>query len=158
MRENLPSALLNLFEWEGLRSNDPADPGGETVCGISRHYYPHAFKDWRNPTLQERDTFYLAKWIEAGCDALPFPLDCLHFDASINPGPGAAKEFLRQTAEHADPLRRCVEYATLRIRYYLKKVRENPVKLKFLGGWTDRTLDFLERTVLAMWDMEEIQK
>jgi lysozyme family protein len=26
---------------EGLYSNDPNDPGGETVCGISRVYWPH---------------------------------------------------------------------------------------------------------------------
>jgi uncharacterized protein (DUF2344 family) len=58
------------------------------------------------------------------------------------------------SAEHKDPNRQAVEYAVLRLRYYLKVVRQRPVSLKYLAGWMDRTLDFLERGVITTWDME----
>jgi len=44
----------------------------------------------------------------------------------------------------------------LRLRYYLKVVRQRPVSLKYLAGWMDRTLDFLERGVITTWDMEAL--
>jgi len=33
-------------------------------------------------------------------------------------------------------------------------VKKRPVSLKYLAGWTSRTLDFLERSVINSWDME----
>jgi len=152
MRQNFDPWTENLHEWEGFKSNRSTDPGGETVYGISRRYHPEV-EPWP-PTWERAKAFYLDLWVAAGCDDLPFPLDVLHADSNVNPGPKGAREFLRQSSEHKDPNRRCVEYATLRIRYYLARIRENPVKLENLAGWTDRTLDFLERTVLTVWSLE----
>ena len=58
------------------------------------------------------------------------------------------------SSEHKEPTRQSVEYAILRLRYYLKRVHERPLSLKYLAGWMDRTLDFLERGVITTWDME----
>jgi hypothetical protein len=154
VRESFPSAILNLREWEGFGDNDPDDPGGETAFGISRHYHPEMWIDGKPPTWEQAEAFYLKLWDTAGCDVLPFPMDCLHFDSTVNPGPGASMRFLHDSGEHADPLCRCVEYAHLRMRYYLAAIRKRPVSLKYLAGWIDRTLDFLERTVLTQWSLE----
>ena len=154
MRDNFQSAILNLREWEGFRDNDPEDPGGETQYGVSRHHHPEMWIDGKAPTWAQAKEFYLRLWISAGCDALPFPVDCFHFDASVNPGPGAAKRMLHDSGEHSDPSCRVVEYADLRLRYYLTAIRKRPTSLKYLAGWMDRTLDFLERTVLTAWSLE----
>ena len=153
MRSNFHSAIMNLRELEGFEDNDPDDPGGETRYGVSRHYHPEMWLDGKPPTWEQAREFYLKLWIAAGCDALPFPVDCLHFDASVNPGPGAATRMLHDSGEHADPYHRATEYAVLRLRYYLAAVRKRPVALKYLAGWSDRTLDFMERTILTSWSL-----
>jgi hypothetical protein len=106
------------------------------------------------PTWDQAEAFYLALWIANGCDDLASPVDWIHFDSCVNPGPGAAKGFRIWSSEHTDPNRQSVEYAILRMRYYLKRVHERPVSLKYLCGWIDRTLDFLQRSVINKWDME----
>jgi hypothetical protein len=153
MRENFISWTNNLSEWEGFRSNDRDDPGGDTVFGISRVFYPNE-NPWP-PTWERAKEIYLQDyWIRNGCDKLPFPLDVIHADSCVNPGPGAAKKFLYQSSEHANIDRRCIEYLTLRQRYYLLKVQETPAKVKFICGWMDRTLDMIERAIIAKWDAE----
>jgi hypothetical protein len=153
MRENFESWTTNLAEWEGFRSNDHDDPGGDTVFGIARAFYPD-LTPWP-PTWEQAKLIYLNDyWIKNGCDKLPFPLDVIHADSCVNPGPGAAKKFMYSSSEHPRVDRKCVEYLTLRLRYYLLKVKENPAKLKFLAGWMDRTLDMIERSIIASWDAE----
>lgn len=154
MRENFPAAINNLREFEGFADNDPDDPGGETVYGISRHYHPEMWIDGKPPTWAQAEAFYLALWIANGCDDLPAPVDWIHFDSCVNPGPGAAKGFRMWSAEHKDPYRQAVEYAILRLRYYNRRAQERPKSLKYIVGWSDRTLDFLERSVINKWDME----
>ena len=152
MRKNFWSALQNLKEWEGLKDNDPDDPGGETIFGIARAF--HKGIPWP-PTWEQAKMIYLTDyWIKGGCDALPFPMDVIHFDSCVNPGIGAAIRFLHDSGEHKDPSRRAVEYIDLRLRYYLGAIRRRPVALKYLAGWMDRSLDILERTVINLWDME----
>ena len=50
MRVNFLGAIINLKEWEGFKSLDPDDPGGETVYGISRHYHPEMWVNGKAPT------------------------------------------------------------------------------------------------------------
>jgi hypothetical protein len=152
MRENFEAAANNLKEFEGGVTNDPADPGGATMFGISKTYHPNV--QFPITWEQAKDIYLADYWIKGGCDSLPFPLDCLHFDAMVNPGPGAAAKFLHDSGEHKDALCRCVEYQALRLRYYLAVICKRPASLKYLAGWSDRTLDLLERTVLTMWSLE----
>ena len=154
MRNNFEPWIANLKEWEGFKSNDVSDAGGETVYGISRKYHPSI--PWP-PTWDQAKKIYLNEyWARNGCDNHPFPLDVIHADSCVNPGPGAAKEFLYQSGEHQDVLARCVEYLVLRQRYYLKRVRERPINLKYICGWMSRTLDIMQTTIITMWSIREI--
>ncbi len=151
MRDNFESWMVNLAEWEGFKSDDPDDPGGETVYGIARTF--HRDISWPPTWTQAKEIYLKEYWIAGGCDKLFFPLDVLHADSMVNPGPKGAREFLAESGEHKDPYIRCVEYATRRMRYYLARIKENPVRLKYLCGWIDRTLDFLERAVITKWSL-----
>ena len=155
MRRNFDSWISNLADWEGFRSNDPDDPGKRTVYGISEFYWPGMFSGGKEPAWEEAKAFYLQEvWIKNGCDDLPFPMDVCHADGCVNPGPGAAKMLLYHSSEHADPTKRLIEYQCHRLRYYLARVRQSPVKLKYLAGWMDRCLDLMERTSLTMWSLD----
>ena len=123
MRENFIPALANLREFEGFKSNDPNDSGGETVHGISRVHHPEMWIDGVPPTWEQAEAFYLRLWIASGCDELLFPMDVCHFDSCVNPGPGAAKGFRMWSSEHADPTRQATEYLFCRQEYYLERVR-----------------------------------
>ncbi len=155
MRSNFRDWLRNLLDDEGFKSNDSRDPGKRTVYGISEVYHPEMYKDGKEPTLEDLPEFYLREyWIPGGCDALPFPLDVNMADACVNPGIGAAKGFLRDSAEHSDPLWRTTEYVFLRQEYYLKKIREAPAKLVFLSGWISRSIRYWKNTVGTMTSLE----
>lgn len=149
MRETFEHAMNHVSEHEGMTyENDPDDPGGETKYGIAKRYYPDV--NIAALTWEEAKKIYLKDyWIKNGCDDLPFPLDVMYFDMCINPGPGAAKTMLYQARGQAETNWQCVMLTDLRIRYYFKKAKENPKKMKYLGGWIDRSLDLLEETVLT---------
>jgi hypothetical protein len=154
MKENFHHAMVHVFEHEGGYSNDPDDPGGETNYGISKRYHPNV--DIKNLTKEDAQTIYLTEyWLPNGCDDLPFPLDVIHFDSCINPGAKASGIFLYMARGQSDPSWQSVTYLDLRIRYYLRKIRENPVKLKYIQGWMDRCLDLLEEAVLTKELMKE---
>lgn len=83
MRENYDAAFRIVIGLEGRPTNDPDDPGGFTIWGLSKKYNPSVGPD---TTIDEAKNFYLAKyWGPAGCDKLPFPLDICVFDARVNP-------------------------------------------------------------------------
>ena len=154
LRYNFLPALSNLREFEGFASNDPLDDGGETVHGISRVFHPYMWVDGVPPTWEQAEAFYLRLWIASGCDELPFPVDVVHFDSCVNPGPGAAKQFLMWSGEHADPMRRTTEYLICRQEYYLERVRKRPANLEYICGWMARTIKMWRRTVNNSWDAE----
>lgn len=153
MRENFESSLNNLREFEGFKSNDSNDPGGETVWGIARAFHKNI--PWP-PTWEQAQAIYLADyWIKGGCDTLPFPVDVVHFDSMVNPGPGAAITFLHDSGEHPDPAHRSVEYLLCRQEYYLSRVRKRPANLEYICGWMARTFKMMRRTVINLWDAEQ---
>ena len=89
MRDNFAKALAFTLRWEGGYSNDPDDPGGETYKGLTVRDEPQYAEKIHNQTLtdEEAGECYLAKyWIPAGCDELPYPLDCVVFDCAVNMG------------------------------------------------------------------------
>lgn len=154
MRENFEPSLNNLREFEGFKSNDPNDEGGETVHGVARIFYPTI--PWP-PTWDDAKAIYLRDyWIKGGCDSLPFPVDVVHFDSVVNPGIGAAKQFLMWSGEHSDPLRRCTEYLLCRQEYYVERVAKRPTNTEYICGWMKRTFKMMRRTVINSWDMEAL--
>ena len=87
MRENyLTKALPFTLAREGGYT---VDSGGETWKGISARQYPHLRHRIIARDLSDGEiaAIYLADyWVPAGCDRLPFPLDCVVFDSCVNLG------------------------------------------------------------------------
>jgi len=83
MRQNFNHAFEIVIGLEGAPTNDPDDPGGYTIWGLSSRYNPGVDE---NTTLEQAKDVYLFKyWVPAGCDTAPFPLDICLFDARVNP-------------------------------------------------------------------------
>jgi lysozyme family protein len=88
------------MRWEGYKSDDPDDPGGRTIWGISARYFPEVVKElWDLPkeeSLARAKEFYLKEfWLKNHCDTLEEQLAIAVFDSAINPGPGACAQFLK---------------------------------------------------------------
>lgn len=82
---------------EGGYVNDPKDPGGRTIYGITERDHPDL---WRSgpPTLAQAKARYRRDyWDAVQCDALPWPLSLFVFDAAVNQGAGAAITVLQKT-------------------------------------------------------------
>ena len=82
MRENFDKAFEIVVGLEGHVSDDPGDPGGFTIWGLSSKYNPVT----RNTTLEQAKAIYLRQyWGPASCDIQPFPMDICMFDGAVNP-------------------------------------------------------------------------
>lgn len=85
-----------LLDLEGGYVDDPNDPGGATNFGISQRSYPSV--SISNLTAdQAAQIYYTDYWLKGQCDAIPFPLNCYHFDACVNQGITAANHILQET-------------------------------------------------------------
>jgi lysozyme family protein len=79
------SSFSALIGNEGGYTNDPRDPGGETMFGISKRAYPT--EDIANLTLDRAKLIYRRDyWGPAGCDAVPDALKFHLFDTAVNQG------------------------------------------------------------------------
>ena len=83
------NAFAALIGNEGGYSNNPADPGGETMLGITaivarRHGYTGAMKDL--PLEVAKDIAKKEYWDICWCDNLPYELAFQVFDAVYNGG------------------------------------------------------------------------
>lgn len=93
-------------DWSNIRnfSNDPHDPGGETMCGIIQREYDIyrrskglPLQDVRHLTREEgADIYYNSYWLPE-CPKLPPGLDLCFFDEAVNAGPHAATKILQRT-------------------------------------------------------------
>lgn len=110
---------------EGRPANDPNDPGGYTIWGLSSRFN----KVNRDTTIKQAKEIYLNKyWIPAGCDEAPFPMDICLFDSQVNPQndpklPGGGnQEIMNQHPENWQ------EYNILRMIRYMKNSKPEYVK------------------------------
>ena len=71
---------------EGGYSNDPDDPGGETIWGITRRDHPDLWVEGRPSIEDAQDRYFTHYWRKAGCDRLAEPFDLLVFDSAVNQG------------------------------------------------------------------------
>jgi len=101
MRENFNKGLDIVLGLESrTTTNDPKDPGGLTVWGLSKKYNPEVYDGMPESEIEE--LYYRKYWKASGCDEAPFPLDICLFDGAVNPQddkklPGAGnKEILLQ--------------------------------------------------------------
>lgn len=95
-------ALGLVLEHEGGYVNDPADPGGETIYGISRRAHPAA---WANgaPSVRQAAAIYRADyWDPIRCDELPAGLAVFLFDTAVNVGCRQAARLLQRVLRVTD--------------------------------------------------------
>ncbi|WP_395664553.1 glycoside hydrolase family 108 protein [Methylocella sp.] len=91
---------------EGGFSNDPRDPGGRTMRGITQKTYDElrrragaAPRDVRDIAEGEVSAIYrLGYWNAVGAESLPAGVDLSVFDFAVNSGPARAKKALAQAA------------------------------------------------------------
>lgn len=83
MKNSFNKAFEIVIGLEGKMTNDPNDPGGFTIWGLSSRYNPEVSI---GTTLnQAKEIYYEKYWLPAGCEIAPFPMDICLFDAKVNP-------------------------------------------------------------------------
>ncbi len=160
--------LSIVLRHEGGFSNDPQDPGGATMMGITRA----TLAEWRGEavtaeevralTEEEAREIYRARyWNVLRCDDLPPGIDLMVFDFGVNAGPGAAARMLQRAvgvradgaigpvtlaaARAADAVAAIDRMARLREDHY----RALATFPRFGRGWLRRT-DEVRRAAQAM--------
>lgn len=127
MKESLDKGLDFVLKWEGGYVNDPNDKGGETKYGISKRAYPNL--DIKGLTLDEAKTIYRRDyWDVCKCDNLPYPMDILVFDTSVNMGVSRASHILSESINSVD-------FIMNRIKRYVD------FKGQVMEGWLNRVFD-----------------
>lgn len=102
---NFDACLAAVLKYEGGWSDNPADPGGATMKGVTLATYSHwlgrpATKaELRAITDADLQAIYRAGyWNPVRADALPSGVDLIVFDTSVNSGPGRAAKLLQEAA------------------------------------------------------------
>lgn len=104
MKETFPQCLRLLLQTgrEGGWSNNPKDPGGMTMLGVTKRawetYVGHDISEaeMRALTPEKVSPFYYSEfYVKCGADRLPAGLDHATFDFAVNSGPGRAITFLQ---------------------------------------------------------------
>lgn len=103
MKDNYPKALEQVLTHEGGYVDNPHDPGGATLNGVTAKVYDawrvlHGLpkRDVRDMTHDERADIYRRQYANAiQFDELPSGVDACLFDASVNSGPTQAIKWLQ---------------------------------------------------------------
>lgn len=128
------AAVGFVLKWEGGYVNDPADPGGETIYGISRRHHPDVWANGK-PTKEEAIRIYREKYWDRVVKPNMSAAEALAiFDAAVNMGEGRAKRFWRDTGNFRD-------FTAMRLRYYTKLTSMFP---RFGRGWINRVADLID--------------
>jgi len=83
---------------EGGYVNDPRDPGGETIYGITKRDHPDLWVNGQPTLEQAKDVYQRLYWAPVKADEMPWPLGFFVFDTAINQGPGTAIKLLQKAA------------------------------------------------------------
>lgn len=168
-------AFRFVLDHEGGYVNNPDDPGGETMYGISKRSYPHL--NIKNLSRQQACEIYRKDfWDKLQLDDLPSRVAFVLFDTAVNCGTGRAVKLLqeslnalggtpalecdgalgprtREAVSQANEKELVREFILQRQKYYREKVRENPKKTKFFAGWILRTLDLSDAVAFDQQDL-----
>jgi lysozyme family protein len=103
MKDNFEPCLKFVLHHEGLWSDDPRDPGGATMKGVTLAVYREylgrdASKDeLKNiPDSHLHDLYRSRYWNKARCDELAPGVDLVVFDLAVNGGTGRAAKILQK--------------------------------------------------------------
>lgn len=102
---NFDQSFEALIGHEGGYSNNPADPGGETMYGVTKRVavangYAGAMKDL--PLDTAKAIYRKSYWDTVRADELPDAVRFDVFDCSVNSGPGQAIRFLQRATGVAE--------------------------------------------------------
>ncbi len=152
MKESFAPTIAYLFSpaCEGFESTLSGDVGGDTIAGVSSHWYPETFAAMKAKlqqgdkagALQIATAFYHDRyWVPEGCDDLSSPLDKMVFVEAVNTE-GADCHHTRAIAVQTGTPG---GFLTAMDAHYRAIVASKPADAKFLGAWEGR----LKR--LAAW-------
>ena len=109
MKDNFQHCLALTLQYEGGWSDDPHDPGGATMKGVTLAVYEQfkgrsATKDeLRHISDADLEAIYrTGYWDKMRCDDLPKGVDMVAFDAAVNSGPKRSAQWLQRAAMVAD--------------------------------------------------------
>lgn len=159
-------AVQIVLQHEGGYIWDKDDPGGETKYGISKRSYPNL--DIKNLTKAAAVEIYRRDfWNRNKLYSYPAPVRLVMFDMMVNMGATGAGRVLQKALNHMGykfmgtgtigpaTMKAVGEVnhvvlkpwlSTERLADYNRQVIAKPKKLKFLKGWTSRTLDIIDKT------------
>ena len=136
---------------EGGFSNEKYD--SPTQFGIAKRYWPEEHEKVRQMVISgdavgaeayTRNFYKKNFWDAVGADKLQRKDAVLMFDTAVLFSPEKAKTFYQESGGNLDI------FLDLRQSYHEQKVKKEPVKLKFLEGWTNRVKDLREVVKPAM--------
>ena len=161
MIENFDTSLSHVLKSEGLWSDNPADPGGATMKGITLAVY----REWkRNPhitkeelrVIPDEDVYNLYKqnyWDKVHGDDLPAGVDYAVFDSAVNMGVGRAAKLIQEAAgvtadgvlgpaslsaiQQADTKELIEKFSELKDNFY----KSLPTFSTFGKGWLNRVAE-----------------
>jgi len=161
MKENFDVALLHVLKSEGLWSDNPQDPGGATMKGITLSVY----REWKRNqyitkeqlrVIPDEDVYNLYKqlyWDKVCADALPSGVDYAVFDAAVNMGVARATKILQEAVgvtadgvlgpkslsaiQKANPQEIIAKFSKLKQDFY-QSLKTFPV---FGKGWLNRVAE-----------------
>lgn len=142
MNPRFEIAFAFAMRFEGYKSDDPDDPGGRTIFGISARFWPTVVAElWDLPKEEayERAKYFYEReyFLASGCYAEKAPFDVYLFDAAVNLGIARAARLRSMSSGPLDFLFR-------RIEYYVEIA--TGTKAKFLRGWVRRVLELRRLT------------
>lgn len=127
----------HVLRWEGVYSNDPKDPGGETKYGISKRAYPDL--DIKALTKEKaKGIYFVDYWQAVGADKMPDGLNLLAFDTAVNCGVKRARVWSMDKSLNTLFVERARHYALLD---HLDDV--------YARGWYNRLADIFTIAILA---------
>lgn len=139
------SALAFVLRWEGGWADNPNDPGGATMKGITIGTYtrwrqahgqpPPTKDDLRNISDAEvRQIYHDWYWVPSGAHAMASPMSLAHFDLAVNGGVARAQEALAAAGDNF------LRYNAWRLAWYTR-IAGWP---HFGAAWTRRVADLME--------------
>lgn len=149
---NREPAIKKTLQWEGGYSNNPADPGGPTMYGITiadvKKYYKAdaTAADVKKLPLNAAVDIYRTKYWKTpyyDCDKLAPGVDLVVFDFGVNSGPSRAKSYLMKAVGGTDE-ETINKICDMRVAFL--KGLNKPV---FEAGWLRRVAD-IRKTALQM--------
>ena len=104
MDNNFDQSLKLVLKSEGDYVNNPKDPGGETMMGVTKNAWstwlkrPIADGEMAKLTVADITPFYKALyWDKSYCNQLPTGIDYMVFDASVNMGVGQSIKLFQKS-------------------------------------------------------------